>query len=112
MVRSLTGQITAWIDVGLPDADRLHRASKLADRVAVYLHRDVRILLRQLEGHRIHRAKDLVIYSFEGPFINDPAEGMERRVALTITVNERHVYLDIDGVALSTVIEQHRAPSD
>ncbi|HEX3108006.1 MAG TPA: YaeQ family protein [Thermoanaerobaculia bacterium] len=112
VVRSLTGEITAWIEVGLPDADRLHRASKLADRVAVYLHRDVRILLRQLEGHRIHRAEDLAIYSFEGPFIKDLAERMERRVALTITVNERHIYLDIDGVSLATVIEQHRAPSD
>ena len=26
VVRDLTGRITAWIEVGLPDADRLHRA--------------------------------------------------------------------------------------
>jgi hypothetical protein len=36
---------------------------------------------------------------------------MERRVALTITVNERHIYLDVDGASLATVIEQHRAPA-
>jgi uncharacterized protein YaeQ len=108
VVRSLTGEITAWIEVGLPDADRLHRASKLAPRVAVYLHRDVQILLRQLEGRRIHRVEDLEIYSFSGPFINDIAERMERRVALAITVNEQHIYLDIDGVSLASVIERHR----
>ena len=27
VVRDLTGRLTAWIEVGAPDADRLHRAS-------------------------------------------------------------------------------------
>ena len=31
-LRDRTGRITAWIEVGLPDADRLHRGSKLAGR--------------------------------------------------------------------------------
>ena len=34
-VRDLTGALRAWIDVGAPDASRLHRAAKLAPRVAV-----------------------------------------------------------------------------
>lgn len=29
VVRDLTGRITAWIEVGMPDADRLHRASSI-----------------------------------------------------------------------------------
>jgi uncharacterized protein YaeQ len=33
-VRDLMGGMTAWIDVGAPDAARLHRAGKLAARVA------------------------------------------------------------------------------
>ena len=32
MVRDLTRRITAWIEVGMPDADRLHRGIKLAGR--------------------------------------------------------------------------------
>ena len=42
VVRDLTGRLLSWIEVGTPDADRLHRASKLVDRVAVYTHRDLR----------------------------------------------------------------------
>ena len=34
-VRDLTGTILAWIEVGAPDAARLHKASKAAPRVAV-----------------------------------------------------------------------------
>src|SRR4030095_5768759 len=39
-VRDLTGSVSAWIDVGTPSAERLHRASKAAPRVAVYVHKD------------------------------------------------------------------------
>src|ERR1700761_110876 len=39
-VRDLTGALRVWIDVGAPEAARLHRASKAAPRVAVYTHKD------------------------------------------------------------------------
>ena len=107
VVRDLTGRITGWIEVGLPDADRLHRVAKLARRVAVYCHRDVRNLLRQLEGKRIHRAEEIAIYSFGAGFIGALAERFERRVAISLSVTERHVYLDIGGHSLTTIIEQH-----
>src|SRR5688572_32932679 len=32
MVRDLTGKITAWIEVGMPAAARLHKGSKQAER--------------------------------------------------------------------------------
>ncbi|MDQ6769718.1 MAG: YaeQ family protein [Gemmatimonadota bacterium] len=107
VVRDLTGRLTAWIEIGLPDADRLHRASKLAARVAVYTHREPRILMGQLEGHRIHRAEDVAIYSFAGMFINELAARIERRIAMSLSVTEQHVYLDINGHSLSTTIERH-----
>ena len=39
-VKDLTGRFVAWIDVGTPDAARLHKAAKTAPRVAVYTHKD------------------------------------------------------------------------
>jgi uncharacterized protein YaeQ len=36
IVRDLTGRVTAWIEVGMPDASRVHRGHKLAGRAAVY----------------------------------------------------------------------------
>src|SRR6476660_5804199 len=39
-IRDRTGALQAWIDIGTPAADRLHRASKAAARVAVYVHRE------------------------------------------------------------------------
>ena len=36
LVRDLTGQLTAWIEVGAPSAERLHKGAKAAKRCAVY----------------------------------------------------------------------------
>src|SRR4029077_7714934 len=56
-VRDLTGAIKTWIDIGTPDAARLHKASKAAGRVAVYTHKDPAQFLKKLVGERIHRAE-------------------------------------------------------
>src|SRR5204863_8240582 len=61
LVRDLTGRITGWIEVGMTDASRQHRGSKLAGRVAVYTHRDPRPVLAQLAGEKIHRGADIPI---------------------------------------------------
>ena len=51
-VRDPTGAITTWIDIGTPDAGRLHKASKAAPRVVVYTHKDPRQFLNQLAGEK------------------------------------------------------------
>lgn len=108
VVRDLTGRVTAWIEVGMPDADRLHRASKLAERVAVYTHREIRNVLGQLEGRKIHKSEEIPIYTFGRGFVEEMASRLERRVKMSLSITERHVYLDIDGHSLTTIIEEHR----
>src|SRR5215211_726371 len=53
-IRDLTGVITTWIDIGTPDAARLHKASKAAKRVVVYTHKDPKQFVDRLAGERIH----------------------------------------------------------
>ena len=108
LVRDLTGRVTGWIEVGMPDADRLHRASKLAARVAVYTHRELRNVLGQLEGRKIHRAEEIPIYTFGRGFVEEVAEKLDRRLAMSLSVTEGHVYLDINGHSFTTVIGEHR----
>ena len=47
-VRDLTGALKAWIEVGSPDPDRLHKASKASPRVAVYTYKNAATLFRQI----------------------------------------------------------------
>ncbi len=92
-VRDLTGGLVSWIEVGLPDAARLHKAAKAAPRVAVYTHRDPLTWLRGLAGERIHRAEALELYAFDRSLIVALAERLERRMTLDLAVSERHLYL-------------------
>lgn len=107
-VRDLTGRITAWIEVGAPDPERLHRGSKQADRCALYTHRDPAPLLAHYAGHKIHRATELPVYAFDRGFLSDAAPRLTRRSALAISVTERTLYLDIDGHSMSSALVSHR----
>ncbi|MDQ3070795.1 MAG: YaeQ family protein [Acidobacteriota bacterium] len=94
-VRDLTGRIRTWIDIGSPDAARLHKASKSADRVVVYTHKDPAQLLKQLAGERIHRSSDLEIHAIDRDLIAALVARLSRRVAFSLSVNERDLYLSI-----------------
>jgi uncharacterized protein YaeQ len=105
-VRDLTGSLRVWIDIGTPDADRLHKASKLSPRVVVYTHKDPGLLARQLAGARIHRAEALEVYGLDREFLATLATHLARRTVFTLTVTEREVYLTIDGVTLTSRVER------
>src|SRR5215204_1313359 len=87
VVRDMTGRVTAWIEVGMPDASRLHRGSKLAGQAAVYTHRDVRQLLAQLEGHKIHRADGIPIRAFDRTAVEAVAALIDRRTSMAMSVS-------------------------
>ena len=108
LVRDLTGRITAWIEVGAPTAERLHRGSKAAARCAVYAHRDPAPWLAQLAGEKIHRAADVPVYSFDRAFMAEAAAALPRRAKLALSVTGRHVYLDVDGRQFDSAIGEQR----
>jgi len=110
VIRDLTGRLTGWIEVGAPDADRLHRGSKLATRTAVYTHRPIRLLFTELTGKKIHRAPEIPIYAFDPAFVAEIAEAVERRVDVALSITERELYLDLGGRTFSTTVVEHRLP--
>jgi len=104
-VRDLTGVLQAWIDVGSPEAARLHRAGKAAPRVAVYSHKDPAPLAARLSIERIHRIEALEVYAFDRQWLASLAMRLARRMEFSLTVAERHLYLSLGGETLSSVIE-------
>jgi uncharacterized protein YaeQ len=108
VVRDLTGRLTAWIEVGAPDADRLHYGSKLADRTAVYTHRDPAKVMAAWSGKRIHQAEALTLYSFDPGFVDAAVAALERRNAMVLSITERRLYLELNGATLSSSVHEHR----
>jgi uncharacterized protein YaeQ len=105
-IRDLTGSLQAWIDIGSPDAARLHKACKLAPRVAVYMHRDPAQFLRNLSGERIHRVAALELYALERALVAALAAKLERRMAFALSINERELYVSIGDETLTGLVRR------
>jgi uncharacterized protein YaeQ len=100
-VRDLTGRMKTWIDIGTPDAERLHKASKLADRVVVYTHKDTAQFLKQLEGRKIHNAEALELYAIDRALVAALVARLERRLAFSVSISDRELYLSIGSEQLT-----------
>ena len=104
VVRDLTGEIRTWIEVGTPDAARLHKASKAARRVAVYTHKDPAQFLKQLAGERIHNSDALELYAVDRALVAALVERLDRRVAMSVSVSDREVYVAIGADNLAGAV--------
>jgi uncharacterized protein YaeQ len=104
LVRDLTGVLQAWIDIGLPEPERLHRASKAAPRVAVYTHKDPATWLPRLAEAKIHRAAALQVFAFDRGWIAQLVAKLERRVKWSLARSESEIYLTWGNDTLQTVL--------
>jgi uncharacterized protein YaeQ len=105
-VRDLTGAMQAWIDIGAPSPERLHRASKATPRVAVYTHKDVTQFVARLRGERIHRIEALEVYAFDRDLLASLENRLARRMAFSLTVMEKHLYVSMGEESITGVIER------
>ncbi|PPF21625.1 hypothetical protein C5C95_05370 [Rathayibacter sp. AY1B7] len=108
LVRDLTGRLTTWIEVGAPDAERLHFGSKLADRTTVYTHRNPEKVIAAWSGKRVHQLEQITVQSFDQGFLDAAVAVLERRNTLTVSVVEGQLYLEFNGVTSSSDIHVHQ----
>jgi uncharacterized protein YaeQ len=104
-VRDLTGKIASWVEIGTPDAARLHKASKAAGRVAVYCHKEGAQWLKGLAAAGIHRADALELYAIDRALIAELVSRLDRRMAFGASINERELYISIGEVNLHGAVQ-------
>lgn len=105
-VRDLTGALQTWVDVGLPEPARLHRASKAAPQVAVYAHKEPALWLQRLAEARIHRAGHLRVQVLDRDWLARVVALLQRRMHWSLSRSEGQVYLTIGQQTLETALQQ------
>jgi uncharacterized protein YaeQ len=95
-VRDLTGSVLAWIEIGTPDAARVHKAGKAAARVAVYSHKDPAQMLRLWANERIHRIDALELYRVDRALLDALVAVLDRRMTFSLAVTDRDLYIAIE----------------
>jgi uncharacterized protein YaeQ len=111
-VRDFTGRVRVWIDIGAPDAERMHKAGKAAERVVVYTHKDPRMVLRQWSGQRIHKAAELELYSIAPALLAGLAAKLERRMAFALSVTGGHLYITMGNDMIEGAVERHMVEAE
>jgi uncharacterized protein YaeQ len=107
-VRDPTGILVAWIEIGAPSAERLHRAAKAARRVALFTSANVEHLQEEARKGSIHRATAVELWQLSPTFLDAFAERLERTLSLELVHTSGQLYLTVGGDVLEGSVE--RAP--
>jgi uncharacterized protein YaeQ len=102
--RDLRGDLQAWIEVGSPSPDRLHKATKLAPRVVVYAWKNVEQLAAAITERGVHRADELVLRALPPELLDAVAATLDRINRWDLSVSGGELYLAIGTVQLEGTV--------
>lgn len=98
------GRVQFWVEVGLPDADRIIKASRHAERVALLAFGKALASWEQLQLPKLGTIKNLTVVSVDPAFITTLASRLERTVNWSITITEGTLYLTSGDATYETAI--------
>ncbi len=101
-VRDATGLLLAWIDVGSPSVERLHKASKSAPRVAIFTHAS--LAQQERDAASIHRADKIEVHRVDASFLDALERHLDRHTKMELVRNEGQLYATIDGAVHETAL--------
>jgi len=100
-VRDPTGLFLAWIDVGAPSAERLHKATKAARRVALYTEVAHAQLLREARTRLIHKVEQIEVLRIEPAFLTALEDKVGRNTRLELLRSDGQLYATVAGETIS-----------
>ncbi|HWU86367.1 MAG TPA: YaeQ family protein [Kofleriaceae bacterium] len=102
--RDLRGDLVAWIEIGSPAPDRLHKATKLAPRVVVYAWKSPDDLAAAIVERGVFRADRIELCALDPTFLDAVAGTLDRVNRWDLAVSGGTLYLTIgDALHESTV---------
>jgi uncharacterized protein YaeQ len=95
--RDLRGDLTTWIEVGSPSADRLHKAAKLGGRVAVYAWKKPEEIIESIRERGVHRGGEIVVTALPVELLDAVVPTLDRVNRWELSVAGGTLYLTING---------------
>lgn len=104
--RDLRGDLVAWIEIGSPTPDRLHKATKLCDRVVVYTWKRADELRAAIAERGTHRGDQIVLCQLDAGFLDAAAAKLDRTNTWSLAVTGGALYLTIGDALLETTVQR------
>jgi uncharacterized protein YaeQ len=105
-IRTLDGRLTTWIEVGVPSAARLHKASKLCKRVVVVAHKNRQGLLAEVASQEIHRKADLELYAVDEALLRALEPTVAKTTQWEVTFSDGQIYVVAGGATHAGSMER------
>ena len=99
------GRVELWLEVGLPDPDRLLKAARHAARVILLASGSARWRWESAHLARLAAVPNLQVLGLDYDFVQQVAALLQRAIEWSVTVTDGTLYLNIGEVTLETAVE-------
>ncbi len=103
-VRDPQGNLVAWIDVGSPTAERLHKATKAAKRVALFTSTDLGLLQKEMASRSVHKLDEIELWLLTGHFLDALGARLDRTMKFDLTRTDGSLYVTLGKVTLEGTV--------
>ena len=101
--KAMDGRVTSWIEVGLPDPDRLIKAAKHADRAWLLACGIGLPVWERQHLNKLARSRNLTVVGIDQVFIGKLVASLERSINWSVTITEGTLYLQLTDQSLEIV---------
>jgi uncharacterized protein YaeQ len=106
-IKDLQGNLRAWIEIGAPSAERLHKASKACPRVVVFTYHDPDLMKAAAKAKAIHKAEAIQVFTLGGATLDALDAATDRNAKWIVVHTEGVLYVTSGEVHLSLPIVAH-----
>lgn len=99
-------RVLLWVEVGLPEPERLIKASRHAERVAAIVCGRALPAWEQQHLKKLDGVSNLTVLRFDQPFINNLASRLDRSITWSVTVNDGNLYINVGADSFETVLHE------
>lgn len=104
--RDLRGDLMAWIEVGAPAPDRLHKATKLCKRVVVYAWKSPEEQVAAILDRKVHRAETIEMIALDPDYLDAIAATLDRVNRWDLAVSGGTLYLTVGETLHETTVRR------
>jgi len=98
-------RVLLWVEVGLPEADRLIKAGRHAARVAAIVCGKALPVWEQQHLPKLSGMKNLLLLRFDQSFVNNLTAGLDRSITWSITITDGTMYVTTGNDTFETAVQ-------
>ena len=106
------GRVQLWIEVGLPDPDRLVKSCRHVEQAVLFVFGQAQTRGRwlSLNLQKLGNSRNLTVLGVDSAFIGKLVENLQRAINWSLTVTEGALYLTVGDQVLESTLEHLSGP--